>query len=235
MSRFAFVVQHHVVDSPGAIARELVRAGIEPRDVRGFAGDEVPAAIADAAALVVMGGPMGADDEEAYPFLRAELRLIDSALKENVPILGVCLGAQLLARALGGGVVRDAAREIGWFPVARTAGSEKDPLFDGLPDPFVPFHWHADSIVLPPRAVRLARSERAEVQAFRAGAASYGLQFHLESDEAMIAAMLQAFGGELGAQRVDLARVRTETAERIGEQSRLGEIVFRRWVALARQ
>lgn len=233
MTPFALVVQHDPADTPGAVARALVRAGVEPRDVRGFAGDAVPEAIEDAAALVVMGGPMAADDLAAYPFLRAELRLIASALGANVPVLGVCLGAQLLAGALGGGVVRDAAPEIGWVGVDRTASG--DPLFDVLPDRFVPFHWHADAIVLPPGATRLASSERAEVQAFRAGPPlrpSYGLQFHLESDAQMIGTMIRSFAGELRARGIDASDLEAETTRRIGEQERLAEIFFRRWTEL---
>jgi GMP synthase-like glutamine amidotransferase len=239
VASFALVVQHDPADTPGAVARALVRAGIERRDVRGFAGDPVPEAIEDAAALVVMGGPMAAEDFTTYPFLRAELRLIGSALSANVPVLGVCLGAQLLATALGGGVVRDAAPEIGWLGVDQTAPNE-DSLFDLLPAHFVPFHWHADAIVLPPGATLLARSERTAVQAFRAGPSSsghpaYGLQFHLESDAEMIRTMMRSFAGELRARGIHASDLEAETERRIGEQERLADIFFRRWTELVKR
>jgi GMP synthase-like glutamine amidotransferase len=235
-SPFALVVQHDPADTPGAVACALDRAGIEARDVRGFAGDVVPEAIGDAAALVVMGGPMAADDLEAHPFLRLELRLIASALNAHVPILGICLGAQLLAVALSGGVVREGACEIGWCAVEQTElPGDRDPLFEALPAHFVPFHWHADAIVLPPGATRLARSDRTVVQAYRAGPPSrctYGLQFHLESDAGMIRTMMRSFAGELRAKGIDASALEAETRRRIGEQERLAEIFFRRWTEL---
>ena len=235
MSRFALVVQHDAADSPGAIRRELEGRGVETRDVRGFAGDAVPESMGEASALVVMGGPMSVDDVAEHPFLGAELRLIGSALDAGVPVLGVCLGAQLLAQVLGGRVVRDGAPEIGWLAVERSPLSDDDPLFASLPRRFVPFHWHADAIVLPPGATQLARSERAEVQAYRVGAPTrgvYGLQFHLESDAEMIRAMVTSFGGELRARGVDEARLHAETAARVAEQERLAGILFGRWAEL---
>jgi GMP synthase (glutamine-hydrolysing) len=236
VSPFALVVQHDAADTPGAIGRALEGSGIEPRDVRGFAGDAVPETIGFAAALVVMGGAMSVDDLGEHPFLRSELRLIDSALRASVPVLGVCLGAQLLAKTLGGRVVRDGATEIGWLPVERTSLSESDPLFEGLPPCFVPFHWHSDVIVLPPGATRLAWSERTEVQAFRAGAPSsgvYGLQFHVEGDAGMIETMVRSSAGELAERGIDGNTVLGETSARIAEQERIARILFGRWAEAA--
>jgi GMP synthase (glutamine-hydrolysing) len=237
VKRVALVVQHHPADAPGAVARELGARGVELRTVRGSEGEAVPSSIADVAGLVVMGGPFSIDDVETHPYLATELALIRSAIRAGVPILGVCLGAQLLARALGGGVARGAAPEIGWLSVQRSL-SEPDPLFDGVPADFVPFHWHGDAIVLPSDAdadvkvVRLARSALADVQAFRVGSessATYGLQFHLESDAAMIEEMVRAFDGELLARGIDGATLLRESRARLVEQERLGRLIFGRW------
>jgi GMP synthase (glutamine-hydrolysing) len=234
VSRFALVVQHHAADGPGAVARELRARGVELRDVRGFAGDPVPSSIGGASALVVMGGPFSVDDVDDPPSLRRELELIASALQAGVPVLGICLGAQLLARALGGGVARGKAPEIGWLPVDRSPFPVPDPLFEGVPARFVPFHWHADAIVLPPTAgvARLARSEIADVQAFRVGGPSsgaYGLQFHLESDRAMIETMVRSFEAELRERGIDGASLLAETAPRLDAQDQLARLIFGRW------
>ena len=127
MSHAALIVLHHEADSPGAIARELRVRGVGLREVRGYEGDPIPATIGDASALVVMGGPMSVDDEGAHPFWTQEKRLIALGLEARIPVLGVCLGAQLLASVLGGRVARARAREIGWHEVHRKAS---DPLFD---------------------------------------------------------------------------------------------------------
>jgi GMP synthase-like glutamine amidotransferase len=216
------LVQHHPADAPGAIARELRARAVPVRDVRGYEGDEIPTSVAGLLGLVVMGGPMAADDVETYPFLASEQRLVEAALDAQIPVLGVCLGAQILALALGGAVARGAASEIGWHEVERV--ETLDPLFDGVPPTFRPFHWHEDSIALPPGATLLARSRVTAVQAFRKGEA-YGLQFHLESDRAMVEAMVRGFGGGQAVAK----QATLDTPACLAEQERLAAAVFGRW------
>ncbi len=225
MTREVLVVRHDAADGSGAIGRELLARGVTVREVRGYEGGEVPGAIGDASALVVMGGPMSAGDVDAFPFLATEARLIASAVAARVPVLGVCLGSQLVASALGGGVVRAPQKEIGWHEVRREAS---DPLFDLLPKTLTPFHWHEDAIVLPPGATLLARSATTPVQAFRVGA-TYGLQFHLEMDAEMIETMAESFAGELREASIDSRAVAAETRARIAEQERLATILFGAW------
>ena len=132
---------------------------------------------------VVMGGPMSANDISAYPRLAEEVTWLEECVARGVPVLGVCLGAQLLARALGSTVAPAPAREIGFAPIEITARA--DPVVGPLAPTAVVLHWHGEVFDLPPSAVRLARSPATEVQAFRAGCA-WGLLFHAEADAALI-------------------------------------------------
>lgn len=139
----------------------------------------------DYAALIFMGGPMSANDP--LPYLEQELRCIEQAVRRNQPVLGVCLGAQLIAKALGARVYRNPRKEIGWFQIELTADGVSDPLFAGAGARELVFHWHGETFDLPPGAVHLARSAVCSHQAYRVGHNVYGLQFHLEVTPEMIA------------------------------------------------
>jgi GMP synthase-like glutamine amidotransferase len=210
------VLAHSDSDRPAAVGRALDSRGIAQRVIRADRGDLVPATPEGARALLVMGGPAAADEDERFPHLPAERALIRAAVDAGLPVLGVCLGSQLLAVAMGGAVRRGAAKEIGWYEVERTAA---DPWLDALPERFTPFHWHEDAIVLPPGGVLLARSATTPVQAFRVGARAYGLQFHLELGAAEIAEWCASEA------RLGLAK----DARRTAEQERLASALFRGW------
>jgi len=135
-------------------------------------------------ALVFMGGPMSVNDDLAY--LRREEEYIRAAASNGVPVLGICLGSQLIAKALGADVRRNGSKEIGWFALRFTDAGNADPLFHGLPAETV-FHWHGETFDLPAGAVLLASSDLCRNQAFRVGDGTYGLQFHLEVTPEMIA------------------------------------------------
>jgi GMP synthase (glutamine-hydrolysing) len=135
--------------------------------------------------LIFMGGPMSANDP--LPFLAQEVRLITGALYRGQPLLGICLGSQLIARALGARIRRNPVTEIGWFPVDFTPEASSDPVFAGLAAPETIFHWHSDTWDLPAGAKLLASSKACRNQAFRAASNVYGMQFHLEVTPEMIA------------------------------------------------
>ena len=136
-------------------------------------------------ALVFMGGPMSVNDD--LPYLRREEAYIRDAVARGIPVLGVCLGSQLIARALGASVRRNPVKEIGWFDIELTAAGREDPLFAGLQPREPMFHWHGETFDLPPGAELLASSERCRNQAFRVAPNVYAMQFHLEVTPAMIA------------------------------------------------
>ena len=126
--------------------------------------------------VIVMGGPQSANSQD----MTAELYFIQQVLDTETPILGICLGAQLIAKVLGSHVYRNSQKEIGWAPVYLTDAAKGDPIFGGLPSPSTFFHWHSETFLLPPRAVSLAYSDKCREQAFRFQDTVYGIQFHPE-------------------------------------------------------
>jgi len=197
------VVQHLEPEGPYRIAESLAALGVAIERCRVFAGDEVPVDVSGFDGLVVMGGPMSASGDEGFPSRAAELELMADALTQDVPVLGVCLGAQLLALAAGGRVYRGArGPEIGWIPVQLTDESQSDLLLAGLQSPLWVLHWHGDTFDLPPSSIPLARSDLYPNQAFRVGDSAWGLQFHLEVDGDALAAFMGSFGDDACAEGV---------------------------------
>jgi GMP synthase-like glutamine amidotransferase len=179
-----FAFRHVPFEDLGLIRASLEERGISIEYADLFRpGAPVPD-ITQAAGLIFMGGPMSANDD--LPWLRQELQLISRAVDRRQPVLGVCLGAQLIAKALGSRVYRNAVKEIGWFDIHLTEAGARDALFAGIGPVETVFHWHGETFDLPPGAEWLAYSEACRNQAFRAGANTYGLQFHLEVTPAMI-------------------------------------------------
>jgi len=223
------ILLHAEPETPGLIAEILDRRGVEMETVRGYAGERIPATMNGRDALVVMGGPMGVYDQDRLPFLRDEIGLIRDALRSGKPVLGVCLGSELLAAALGAKVA-PARKEIGWYPVTLADGAAHDPLWRDVEQSIDVFHWHGDAFDLPPGAVPLASSAITPYQAFRHGGAAYGLLFHMEMDEGMVRAMVESFGDELREAGADGDRILAQAPGAVREMRRVGSIVFDRWV-----
>ncbi len=171
-------------------------AGVPYEYVRTQEGEPIPESAEGLGGLVVLGGPMSVYETERYPHLEEEIRLIRDALGREIPLLGVCLGSQLLARALDTEVGPAGAKELGWGEVKTTYEAFYDPLFGSLGGSFTAFHWHGDAFELPEGATLLASSGPTPVQAFRYGEKAYGLLFHLEVDERLVRGMLEAFEDE---------------------------------------
>lgn len=147
--------------------------------------------------LIIMGGPMNVYEEEKYPWLIEEKKFITEAIAQKKVILGVCLGAQLIAAALGAKVYRNAHKEIGWYPVFLTPDGEKSRLWGSLSPRFIAFHWHGDTFDIPVGAIRTAGSEGCANQAFEYKGRVVGWQFHLESTVGSIQRLIQHCGDEL--------------------------------------
>jgi GMP synthase (glutamine-hydrolysing) len=222
-----WVIQHHSVENLGNIAEALEGAALAWQYVRIFDGPPVPTDMKGAGGLILMGGPQSVYDEADFPTLKDELRLIESALKDNRPVLGICLGSQLLASALGAKVYKGARREIGWHPVRLSADAKKDRLLAGAPEQFTAFHWHGDIFDLPRDAVGLASSDISPIQAFRYGDKVYGFLCHLEVSETSVHTMVRTFTDE-----VKHASLRADILGGIDNVEPLEEIaetVFGRW------
>ena len=166
-------IQHSTIDRPGLLGETLEATGISLCVIRPDVGERVPECLEDFAGLVLGGGPQGAYEQDRYPYLSKECALVRRAASEGKPVLGLCLGAQLMAFALGARV-RPGRREVGFFEVNLDPISEYDPLWRGIPAKFVATHWHGDVFDIPPGGMRLAWSALTPNQLFRYGHALYG-------------------------------------------------------------
>ena len=185
-------------------------------------------------ALIVLGGPMNSDQIDSYPNLITEVDVIREAVERNMSVLGICLGAQLLAKALGGAVSRNAVREIGWYDVEMTEQGQQDAVLSGFASSQEVFQWHEDGITLPPGADLLASSPASPVQAFRYGEHIYGFQFHLEANRPLIERWLTVPAHQATLQEehgcVDPAAIRDQADASIGPLEALSRETFSRWI-----
>jgi GMP synthase (glutamine-hydrolysing) len=184
----AVVLQHTPTEGPERVAQLLAARGVACEPLHVYRGDAVPADLAPGQPLIVMGGPMGVADagDPRYPYLAAELALLRAVLPRQQPVLGICLGSQLVAAAAGARVYPNDRREVGWAPVDFIGGA-REPVLAGLAARELMLHWHGDTFDLPPGAVHLASTPVCRHQAFRIGHRQFGLQFHPELSAETIA------------------------------------------------
>lgn len=235
MARPKILVFQHVPYEPlGTLDPLLKEAGFRIRYVNfGRNADEIPQ-LDRYDGLIVLGGPMNSDQIDSYPNLKTEVQLIRHAVGDNMSVLGICLGAQLLAKALGGKVSRNKDREIGWYDVELTDAGKNDPVLSAFAPRQRVFQWHEDGIGLPPEAEHLASSPASAVQAFRYGEHAYGFQFHLEVNAPLVERWLTVpdnsaiLAAEAG--RVDADVIRRETAAEIAALEAMSRETFSRWI-----
>jgi len=181
------VLRHVPAEGLGLLANVLRELGIHHRYLDLPRGDPAPRDLRGVGGLIVLGGSMAVYEADRYPFLGVESALVERALTAGRPVLGICLGAQLIANVLGARVYAGERREVGWAPITLTDDGRDDPVFGVLDPTLTVFHMHGDTYELPADARNLARSAMYEQQAFRWGDLVYGLQFHLEFTDTMIA------------------------------------------------
>ena len=223
-----FVLQHLDFEDLGTFAPVLREAGWTIRACHVADGLPTTRDWLDADLCVVLGGPMGVHDGAAYPFLAREQELVRSRLAEGRPLLGICLGAQLMAQALGAAVYAGKAKEIGWGGLHLTEAGEASPLAALRGAPVL--HWHGDTFDLPPGASLLASTDITPHQAFRAGPGQLALQFHAEADAARMEHWLMGHACELAAARLDVAAIRQDARDLGGRAAAAGQTFFRRWL-----
>jgi GMP synthase-like glutamine amidotransferase len=224
--------QHIDCEGPGYLSDVLKAKRVEMNVLKPFKGDPVPERLGDG--LVVLGGPMGVYEEKDFPWMTAELNAIRHCLVSSLPVLGICLGSQMLAYAAGGQVFRGAQPEVGWYPIQLTPEGHLDPLFLGIAPEFEAFHWHGDTFTLPSNAVRLAGNHYYPNQIYRVGHNAYGFQCHLEVTEEMVRSWASIYAKELtpsgGPNRPE--RIEEHLSEKAKALRAIGETVFSRFAAL---
>jgi GMP synthase-like glutamine amidotransferase len=190
-------LQHVPFEDLGRIKPWALEQGISLSSTRLYE-NEIPPDLDAFDWLVILGGPMNIYEESRYPWLRAEKDIIRRAISAQKRVLGICLGAQLIADVLGAKVVGNEHKEIGWFPVSVTEAGQRHPLLRGIPNNFMAVHWHGDTFQIPSsECCHLARSAACENQAFALGPRVLGLQFHLEYSRESLETMLRHCGDEL--------------------------------------
>jgi GMP synthase (glutamine-hydrolysing) len=221
-------VRNDRYDTLGITQHALVGEGVAVQVVDAFApGVRLPS-IEEICGLVVFGGEMNVDEVERYPYLLTQRQLMVQAIESGVPVLGICLGAQMLARALGSRVYRAPVRELGFVPVRLTEAGQKDPLLSAFETGDRVFEWHMDTFDLPAGSTLLATGDQVNAQAFRAGDSAWGVQFHFEINTEGIEAWLKV--SEPGFERAwerTTDSVRDELRKHLPSQQQRSRRLFR--------
>ncbi len=219
------IIKHVEIEGPGLIEYRLNQKKIPYQILELKPGVHFPK-LDGFTHIIFLGGPMNVYEEDRYPFLRDEDLFIKEAIQRGKAILGICLGGQLIAKALGAKVFKAPAKEIGWYDVSLTKMGSRDPLFSILPKTFPVFQWHGDTFEIPKSAKLIATSDFVPHQAFRYGEKVYGLQFHLEVTEEMIKEWMDTYEEEFKGLQVpppfSKAEIMTETEIKIETYTRRG-------------
>lgn len=217
-------------EGPGYFAEFLDRHEIPHRLVRVDCADPVPHSLDEVSGLVCMGGPMSVNDD--LPWIPKVTRLIRDAVAADLPVLGHCLGGQLMSKALGGIVTRNPVKEIGWLPVHAAENGPARDWLDGLPATFDVYHWHGEIFSIPKNAVRILSSAHCANQAFVIGN-SLGLQCHVEMTASLVHVWLQEANGKLkpSATVQTPTEQTTDLAARVARLHRVADTLYTRWIA----
>lgn len=226
LQRMIIVIKHIAIEGPGSIEKFFRNTAWDLEIIDLGDGQALPTSLEKVNAVISLGGPMNAYEEEKYPFLKNEDAFLKIALQEEVPILGICLGAQLVAKACGAKVKKAAEPEIGWQEVTLTRQGTEDILLRGVAHAINVFEWHEDTFAVPEGGVLLATSGSCVNQACRFGANAYGLQFHIEVTPEMVASWIQAYAQEGRVDLSEAAGIMVETYRRKEEFERQAESIY---------
>jgi len=218
------IIKHVETEGPGLIKYCLEQEKISYQILELKSGIHLPK-LDDFTHIFILGGPMNVYEEDRYPFLKDEDLFIKEAIQRGKSVLGICLGAQLIAKALGAKVFKAPVKEIGWYDVSLTRIGLRDPLFSILPKTFPVFQWHEDTFEIPKAGKLIATSNSIPHQAFRYGEKVYGLQFHIEVTEEMIQEWVETYEEEFGGIQTppsSRTEILTETEIKIETYTRRG-------------
>lgn len=230
------VLQHVAHELLGTLNPLLKRSGFRIRYVNFARHPEAEPSLEGYDGLIVLGGPMSVNDAIRLRHLTTELKLIEEAMRRDIPVLGICLGAQLIAKALGAAVYRNPEKEIGWYDVSPTDHASSDPLLMELQKTEKIFQWHGETFDIPKSTSHLAFSPLCANQAFRYGTKVYGFQFHMEVDAPMIHRWLKVVDNRIeisnlhGAEHIDF--IYSETPRHIGRLGEISDRVFGAFIDL---
>ena len=227
------VIENYDVTPLGLVGEALADVDAEVCLVRAQQGEPVPGAADGYAGLVVLGGGQNALADDTHPYFPALCDLIREFHQGDRPVLGLCLGAQLIARAFDGENLLDRPVELGWHQVRPTDAGRADPIFAEVGDGAPLFQWHSDTFALPKDAVHLAASDMTPNQAFRVGRATYGLQAHIEADTDVVRMWTEVLAGDLEKTAPDWPdRLEGEVRRHAEDADRAGAAMARAWTAL---
>jgi GMP synthase-like glutamine amidotransferase len=225
-------IQHGDTDKPALLGEVLEGLGIPYDVVHPYLDQSVPANLGDYSGLAIGGGAQGVYEQDQYPYLTQECQLVREAMAAERPVIGLCLGGQLMAAALGAEVRKSGRKEIGFFEVTLDPLAQYDPVWSGMPQTFVTTHWHGDVFDVPPGGMKMGSSAMTPNQLFRYGHSMYGMQFHLEMTPEVLEEMIVDSHDYLTDAGVDPDAMRQQGYEQLPKLREAATGVFTRWAAL---
>jgi GMP synthase (glutamine-hydrolysing) len=226
------IIQNDAAEGAGMLGSMLEDQRIAMDNVYGWKSDEADVQVSGYDGLVVLGGVQGAYETDLYPYLEIEIELCREFMEADKPVIGFCLGSQLLAVALGGKVRPNTENEVGWLPVTLSEMAREEPMLASLPQRMNVFHFHGDTIEIPPGCVNLASSEITPCQLFSAGTGVYGFQFHAEIDRPLLQAICLKNAGYMRELGMDAELMIEESGPHLDATTHQNATILRRWIAM---
>ena len=221
------IIQHVDIETPGIILNFMTEKGISFDCIK-IENDNTN--LLDYDGLIIMGGPMSVNDKDQYSFIDQEIGLVKHYLKLHKPILGICLGSQIIASALNSSIYRNSKQELGWHKISLS--QTNNTIFENLENNFLAFHWHGDIFNLPDNSIKLASSKISNIQAFVFQKNCYGLLFHLEVTKEIVEDIVEIFESDLVSESIDKSNILSDLEEKIEIINDNGKIIFNRWLDL---